>query len=329
MAEPIPAWQHVAAGSKTTFAIPIVVRASGAAVELPVMVARGARPGKTLLVTSLVHGDEFEGPAAIWRLWSELDPAALQGTVVAVPVVNPPAYDAALRLNPDDRQDLARSFPGDPQGTVTEQIAYALTHRFIRHADLLCDLHSAGQYYAMPPLVGYMLCAEPLLSLQRTAARAFGLPTLWGTPYLPGRSLSSAHDFGVAGIYAEITGEGRARAADVAHYLHGLRQLLAVLDISGRAPDPYEPRWVVEDDRKNAGFLQVQNRAPCGGYFDAEVGVWEAVQCGQRVGAVRDTFGNVCCEVTAPSTGRVVFLRTYPRVLAGDPLCTVMEMTEP
>jgi predicted deacylase len=328
MTSPVPAWHDVPAGEKVTFSLTVTMRADGSPVALPVLAARGREPGRTLLVTAGVHGDEFEGMVALQQVYEALDPARLSGTFVAVPVVNPPAFEAGLRTNPDDRQDLARVFPGDPAGTVTEQIAYALTRRFIRHADLYCDLHSAGQYYAMPPLTGYQLRPGPLLNAQRAAARAFGLPLVWGTPGLPGRSLSAAAEFGVPAIYSEITGEGRCRPADVERYGFGIRQLLALLGMTGEPPVPQEPRWVVEDDRPQAGFLQVQCRAPVGGLFLPEVGVWETVRRGQQVGVIRDAFGAVRHAAAAAHTGRVVFLRTYSRVLAGDPLCTVLEIAE-
>lgn len=323
-----PAWQDVAPACKTTFAVPVVARADGTSVDLAVLVVRGAAPGKTLLATAGVHGDEFEGMAALWQVYDRLDPALMKGTFVAVPVVNAPAYEAGLRTNPHDHQDMARVFPGDPAGTVTEQLAYALTHHFIRHADLYCDLHSAGQYYAMPPLVGYQLRPEPLLTAQREAARAFGLPLIWGTPGLPGRSLSAAAEVRVPAIYAEITGEGRCRPADVERYCHGLQQLLAYLGLTAEAPKAQEPVWFVEDDRPQAGFLQVQNRAPTGGFFAPEVPLWGAVERGQRLGTIRDAFGTVRHVVTASHSGRTVFLRTFPRVHAGDPVCTVLEMED-
>lgn len=325
MMSDLSAWHESPLGHKHCFSLPIAARADGSRVELPVMAARGARPGKTLLVTACVHGDEFEGPAALWQLFDTLDPAQLAGNVIAVPLANPPAYEAGLRTNPDDRQDLARVFPGDPQGTVTEQIAHALTHRFIRHAHLYCDLHSAGQYYQMPPLAGYQLRPEPLLGQQRAAAKAFGLPLVWGTPGLPGRSLSAAGEYGVPAIYAEITGEGRCRPADVSRYVYGLRQLLALLEISAGPLDPYEPQWFVEDDRPGAGYLQVQNRAPLGGFFHAGVTVWDRVEAGQPIGVIRDGFGQARQTVRAGCSGLIVFLRTFPRVLAGDALCTILE----
>lgn len=319
-----PRWHEMKPGTKAALTLPIVSRADGSTIELPVLVVRGAAHGQTLLATAGVHGDEFEGMAAIRRHFESLDPARLAGTFVAVPIANPPSFEAGLRVNPDDRQDLARVFPGDPHGTVTEQLAHALTYQLIRHADLYCDLHSAGQYYAMPPLAGYQLRPEPLLSMQRQAAKAFGLPLVWGTPSYPGRSLTAAGELGVAALYTEITGEGRCLPADVARYVHGLRQLTAFLGMTGAPPEPHEPELFVEDDGPQAGYLQVQNRAPAGGFFEPRVGVGQRVAGGQELGVIRNALGAVQHTVRSPHAGLVVFLRTFPRVLAGDALCTVL-----
>jgi predicted deacylase len=85
----------------------------------------------------------------------------------------------------------------------------------------------------------------------------------------------------------------------------------------------------LEDDRPQAGFLQVQNRAPVGGFFEPEVDVLTAVVRGQRLGTIRDALGVVRHVVEAPHDGLVVFLRTFPRVLAGDPVCTVLQLGAP
>ena len=321
------AWHDVPAGHKRVLRCPVTARPDGSQVTLPAIVLAGAKAGPTLLVSAGVHGDEFEGIAALQTLAAQLDAAHLRGTLVAVPVVNMPAYEAGLRINPDDRQDLARVFPGDRCGTVTQQIAHVFTEQFIRHADFYCDLHSAGQYYAIEPWVGYQLQPE-LLSRQREAAALFGLPTVWGTPYLPGRTLSAAAQYDVPSLYVEVTGEGRCRADDVAALIHGVQQLLAWLGITASPPQPYQPQRVVEDDRPDAGYLQGQLRAACGGLFRPAVTLGQQVGRGEAFGRIVAPTGETLATTAAPASGRVVFLRTFPRVVAGDPLGTVMETPE-
>lgn len=326
MEKNVPSWSNVGTNSKRSWIEPVVRRADGGDVALPILAVRGGQPGPTLLLSAGVHGDEFEGMAALWQLHEELDPATLLGTLVCVPIVNTPAYEAGLRTNPHDRQDMARVFPGHPAGTVTEQLADRLTRDFFPHVDFYVDLHSAGQYYTMPPLVGYQLRPEPILSKQRAAAQAMGIPLVWGTPSFPGRSLSSATALGVPSLYVETTGSGGCRTEDVALYKQGLLRLLSHLGMSGQTFPDVPPRWIVEDDGPQAGFLQVQNRAPMGGFFDTTVRVLDQVRAGQVVGYLRDPLGQKIHEVTAAHNGLVVFLRSYPRVHAGEPLCTVVEL---
>jgi predicted deacylase len=75
----------------------------------------------------------------------------------------------------------------------------------------------------------------------------------------------------------------------------------------------------------NVGYLQVQCRAPLGGFFHPSIAVWDRVEEGQPLGVIRDRFGQPRHKVEATRRGRIVFLRTFPRVLAGDPLCTIIE----
>ena len=68
-----------------------------------------------------VHGDEFEGIVALSRLMTSLGIEAMAGTVIALPVCNPFAFEAQSRATPAhiDGTNLARAFPGDVTGTPT------------------------------------------------------------------------------------------------------------------------------------------------------------------------------------------------------------------
>jgi predicted deacylase len=57
-------------GAKMTGWMSVAPRADGNWWRLPVLAARGNRPGPTLVVLAAVHGDEYEGIEAIpRRLW--------------------------------------------------------------------------------------------------------------------------------------------------------------------------------------------------------------------------------------------------------------------
>ncbi|MGQ0551199.1 MAG: succinylglutamate desuccinylase/aspartoacylase family protein [Armatimonadota bacterium] len=296
----------------------------GQRLSFPTLIARGAQPGKTLLALGAVHGDEYEGTAAIQDTFSRLDPAAMRGTFVGIPVMNGPAFVAAQREGHWDQLNLARVFPGSASGSPTMRIAHAFREHLLPQADLLLDLHSGGNAYAIKHLAGYQLRDGEVGRIQREAAIAFGADLVWGTGGLPGRTLSAAGEIGIPAIYVEMRGEGRCRPEDLARATQGLRHVLAYLGIVGGSYPTGRPRYVVEMPTPGSGHLQVDHPSPTSGIFVPAVGLWERIHAGQPLGQVRHPDGTVLAEVASARDGRVLFLRTLPRVFAGDALAFVL-----
>mgnify|MGYP001411012476 CR=1 FL=1 len=223
--------EHCPPGLKRRFHLLVTTLPDGQPLAVPALVARGRRPGPTLLATAAVHGDEYEGVIAIQELFDELDVEAMAGTFLGVPVLNGPAFAAATREGHWDHLNLARIFPGSPDGGPSQRLAHAFTSHLLPLADLYADLHAGGSAYAIKELAGYMLRDDEVGARQQAAAIAFGLDLVWGTAPLPGRTLSAAAALGVPAIYVELRGEGRARPDDVATARRGLRNLLALLGV--------------------------------------------------------------------------------------------------
>lgn len=320
-------WDCLALGTKGTGRLAVCRLGSGDELTLPVLVARGVVDGPKLLLLAGVHGDEYEGPPALWDEFARLDPAALRGTVVMAPVVNPLAYAAGSRVDPADPKDLARVFPGSTDGSTTERIAHVVRHRLIPGADLMCDFHSAGRFYRIDPWVGYGLTPDAeVLARQRRAAEVVGYRWVWGTPSLPGRSLSAAAECGVPALYVEAPGQGRADPEDVQRNRTAIRQMLRLLVMVDEPLQPLRPESVIEDDQPDAGHLQVQMVAHHGGFFRPEVQLGSRTETGAPFGRVVDAHGRTIETIAVPRSGRVVFLRTFPGVAPGDALGTVVEM---
>jgi predicted deacylase len=287
----------------------------------------GPAPGPHLLITGGVHGDEFEPMAAIRCLAQEIPRAELRGRVTLVPVVNEPAFRLGQRTAEDDL-DLARTCPGRADGSVTEQIAHALS-QLIRTAQYYIDLHTGGTRLAVWPLSGYVLHSDPqILAQQRRMARAFGLPLVWGTdPTLPGRSLSVARDANVPAIYTEYLGGGRLDPAGVDAYVAGCLNVLRELEmLPFVSPAAVPPEMIiVEDDRPGSGHMQINHPAPCDGFFQPAVCLGQRVNAGELLGTVTDSLGQQVVEIRARYTGYVIVLLTFPRVAAQTSVAVVLE----
>lgn len=303
------------AGSKTTVKLDVAPLATGQMLQLAVHVIRGVQPGKTLVVLAGVHGDEYDGIEAIRELRQALDPAEMSGTVIAVPVANPPAFATHTRTSPLDGQNLARVFPGKSDGTVSEQIAHLITHSISTHADFLIDLHTGGSFMEIPLLAGYPMGDTEQARVAREAAERFGVPVIWGHDGGGiGRSLSEPHQRGVPWLYTEAPESGWMHPDQAAIYAEGVRNVARYLGIlPGEAPVA-----AITHDLHGEGDLDWSLTTPAAGYLVNKAEILQQVKKGDVLGVVETIAGEVLTEIVAPTDGTLVLRRRTPSVNAGD-----------
>ena len=285
----------------------------------------GAQPGQHLLILAGVHGDEYEPMAAVRQLKSRILPEKLSGKVTLVPVLNQPAYERINRCGPDGL-DLARTFPGSPDGSITEQIAHEAT-LLIQSADYLIDLHTGGLISNLAPFAGYSLHPDPtILEIQRHMARAFNLPVVWGTSaHLNGRTLSAARDHGVPAIYAEWGGGSGCNLEAVEGYTRGCLSVMSELGLFNISIKQKPILHYIEDEREGSGHLQLQNHAPVAGFFESAVQLMDRVQVGDKLGSICSVTGDDVTAVIASQTGVILGIRTLPYVEKDEWLAVILE----
>ncbi|MCX6603223.1 MAG: succinylglutamate desuccinylase/aspartoacylase family protein [Acidobacteria bacterium] len=282
-------------------------------ISLPTILVRGSSPGPTLLVSAGVHGDEYEGVRAIFETCEALDPASLRGTLLAVPIVNYPAHRAISRTHPADGGNLARAFPGRPDGSPSERLAWAFDQSFLALADFYLDLHSGGVRFSMPSMVGFE-AADPR---GRAAAEAFGAPVIWGHPVIePGRTISAARARGIPFLYTEARGAGRIHPDDLLMMRRGITNLLRHLHMLPGEPEiPTPPLRLQGIGNTDEGVV-----ATAEGFWMPTVSLLEHVQLGQPLGHIVDDLGLILATPQAPAHGLVALRRELPPVSLGDTL---------
>jgi len=295
----------------------LVLSDLGEALVLRALVVVGRAPGPTLLAVAGVHGDEYEGMAAVREVFAALDPATMRGAFLAIPVANPLAYAARTRSTPAevDGFNLARVFPGDAGGTVTQRLAHhllCLVERNVGPDDLFADLHSGSAAVAFAAMAGFRDVSGAGREASEEAARPFGLARLWRIPDSPGPFNAETARRGVPTIGTEITGRASCDSADVATYVTGLRNLLAYLRIHHHDQAPAPVRW------DGPARPTMDLFSPAGGFFRTAVQLHDHVERGARLGEIVDLDGDVVAEVVAPMAGEVWAWRATPAVRPGE-----------
>ncbi|HCK12432.1 MAG TPA: hypothetical protein DHW45_21340 [Candidatus Latescibacteria bacterium] len=297
-------WHHI------QFASPLRIP-----VTLPIAVSKSASGGPTIVVTGLVHGDEFEGPSAISRLFFDLQLHA--GTFIGLPLTNPWAHAGQSRNTPKhfDGLNLARQFPGLAEGSRTQQLAHLLYQwvtGLLGPNDLLIDLHSAGSRYEYLSMVGYHPTDDDTESASRELAAAFGFRNLWQIPDSPSsrRTLNgSIARAGIPTIGTEVRGFGGLRSLDVDLLVNGIRRVLAV-------------KGMVADEPPTTEDVPIQTTHQIvfstSGLFNADVDLADTVQAGQPLGRVLTIQGETVETLIAPVDGQVWAIRRFASVHPSD-----------
>jgi predicted deacylase len=289
----------------------------GTTLTIAVTVLVGSRPRPRLAAIGGVHGNEYPGPLAILELARDLRPETLKGTVVLVPFANPLAYNAGSRVSPEDGVNLNRVFPGSAAGTLTHRMADALVTGIIQDADLAIDLHSAEATGEMMPMAGFRERGDDIARRSARAAAAFRLEMNWMMRWAPGTLSTALNERGVAAVGCEIGGGGVAASTDVALYRQGIERCLRFLGIHGD-PLSVEPPNTVE--------VMDDIVAPVSGLIVDRADLRAPVRIGQVVATIRDTWGETVAELRSPWDGRVVHVRHFRQVRAGE---TVMSIGRP
>jgi N-alpha-acetyl-L-2,4-diaminobutyrate deacetylase len=274
-------------------------------VTLHIFCAGSESDGPTVLVSAGIHGDEYEGPAAVAALANTLKDHTLHGRVLLVPVMNPLARLSGTRLTQQDGKNLARCFPGRQDGSISERLAAAVFEYLVTPSAFVIDLHSGGVEYLFLPVAGFYGGVDPANASYRAAIR-FGLPSMWQLPPTPGVLSYEAARLGKIAIGNEYLGAGTLSREGTLAYAKGTMNCLqgwSVLDNDVLGPMA-QPRCFSGDWLVSATT----------GLFVSQVGLGSEVERGALLAEIRNERGDVLETFHAPFAGEVLGLRSKSHI---------------
>ncbi|MCU6709720.1 succinylglutamate desuccinylase/aspartoacylase family protein [Paenibacillus sp. J5C_2022] len=296
---------------------------------IPLRVVKGASAGPTLLILAAVHGDEYDGVQTVVELCNELTPEKINGTVLMVPITNKLSYEGISRETPLDGRNLAREFPGNPEGTYTQRLAWHLDQTLLAKADFLLDFHSGGMIASVPTLVGYYHNDKHEHGRRsRAAAEAFGVDTIWAHSTVgPGRTVSSATDRGIPWLYTETEGGRRVCIEGQQQYRKGTYRLLHHLDML-REPEAWlseEACPAIKYRLYGDGNFDLSLTSKEEGFFIPSVKLLDEVKAGDLIGIIYGLFGEIKEKVISPQDGIMIGITVMPKVDKGGVICAITQ----
>jgi predicted deacylase len=295
----------------------IVAEKAASRIELPVTIVQGKKDGKTLVVVAGEHGCEYSGIVAAVKLLRDIKPEDVSGNVVIVPLANPIAFEERYPfVNPIDQVNPYGAYPGNPNATVTFQVAYRILNEIALKGDAVVHLHGADYNEALIPfnyipITGNASLDKKSENLARCfpvkyhlralpAAKSKSRPPL-GTTYAvtaDGTLYWEAATRGVPATMVEAGKEGKADEETVSIHYDGLINVMKHLAILEGKPRYQENVRFFHDP-----VLVANTQA---GLFMPRVSYGQKVRRGEVLGEIWNFQGEVIETITSPVGGMVV-----------------------
>jgi len=309
-------------GKKHAFYFEGVQMPTGQHWYVSVIVAVGAKPGKRVVLTSGVHGDEMSSVHAVQTIMNQLDPAQMSGTVLAVPDVSRPALEGMARRWPSsgrgiDLIDMNREWPGNENGfSATSRHAGLVFNRLLRpNADFALDFHTGAT--AMD--VTAFILARMEIPEVRAMAELFPIGQIFDNPAYPTLLANAYINVGIPAITPEI---GASRILDLSMIPLFVEGTMNVLKHHGIISGP-----MGRTARDTGIFVANSDHfifSTHGGFVELLVKLNEKVKVGQKVAIQRNTFGEVVAEYTSEVAGEVGARRSDATAEPGVPLIAIL-----
>lgn len=317
--------------------VPVARLLSGHDLALTVHILRGGE-GPTLGLIAGIHGDETPGVRCIRDVLAAVSPDTLGGTIVAVPVANPLAWQAQQRATPEravDQANLARVFDSpmraaprdDRAASLTRRIAAALERTIYRVITHQIDYHCYGRETMVRIGLYRTDQEEDALATSARMVRGFGVGVMQAVHGSPGTTAAYAAERAIPTCVVEMGGTHVHRACEDAVVRLGRDGALRVMRTLGMvdsAPADLGAQLIVErtlllSPQTSGYYLPAYDLEDL---FTPEHPHGIAVRAGQSLGALFDTYTLETVEtLVAPEDGFLyALMRGGPYQIGGSAL---------
>lgn len=285
-------------------------------IDIPVTLINGIKEGKTVAITAAVHGGEYTGVFGLIKLSREISPQDLSGQLILVHITNVSAFEAKMQyVGPIDGKNLNRCFPGDKNGTHTEQLAYFISEEVYGQSDFFLDLHSGDIHEDLMPFTLYHRDASEEVRMEsRKIGELMNLGPVIGSGSDCGSINGMAMKYNIPGVLAELGCRGECNVDQAILYKDRILNVLyyyGLLDGEAEVLNPEEVDYV---------HCMYCLDADIGGLWYPSYGAGDEVSEGELVGYITDYFGNILREYHSPVNGRILYNTTSLAIRNGDPL---------
>lgn len=313
MSEHVVAGMRFGSGKRTTAKLEVGSTIAGK-IEIPMIVVAGRKPGPRLCIIAGSHACEISSVEAAIRVTTLIKPEELNGLLVSLPILNTPGLQSrSPYVCPLDGQNINRVFPGNPDGSPSQRIAHR-AFSVVKDSDYLIDLHGGDMPEEHIDIV-YAPDQGKVEALERSKSLVDHFLVDYAEIHGVAGSVSTeACKLGVAALTVEGGELGRLDEVTIDFLTTGMmNEMRHLMMLPGEAKTK-KPSLLGE---------RLWVRAPTSGILLRDKRAGDKVSKGQRLGRLKNFYGNELDSIESPADGVIMMSYPMPAVNTGDSLWVI------
>jgi len=292
---------------------------AGNAGHLPIAIIKGKKEGPVFTMVAGVHGYEYPPIIATQKIIQEINIEELKGTLIVIPIASTASFFTRTPFrNPQDGKNLNNAFPGNVDGTITEQMAHFITTNIIPVSDVFLDIHGGDAPEDLIPFVCYYNNTKKpdQTALAKKLSENSGFEYVVSYPYTLSDTDPAKYTFkqavqdGKTALSIECGKLGNVQEENVNLIKKGVYNMLATMEMYGKSSEPH-PNIIYRNS-------QTYIKSNAQGIFYSTFKAGDTVKKDEIVGHTTDEFGIIIEEYKASNDGIILYKLATPPINVDD-----------
>jgi len=263
--------------------------------------------GKKICIVSGQHGNEWNGIYTSQKIFKEIRPEEVKGTIIVIPVANPLAFNEKSRVSTIDNIDLNRTYLKGRYRKPTEILGKMLFEKIFSQVDFLIDIHGGGAGEYKPHVA---ITNENRADL----SSKFLFSDIFVEEKTEGSLAAACPESGTDCFTIEAGRQRNLNPSYISQITKGLRNFLKETDTL---------RGDSEDFKGDIFRRKFEVGSPNSGFFDPDVELGNHIEEEETLGRVERLFKG-SEAVRSPTSGKVLYLRREGAVSQGENLTHIL-----
>ncbi|HGP3739122.1 TPA: succinylglutamate desuccinylase/aspartoacylase family protein [Yersinia enterocolitica] len=288
-----------------------------AGLELPYFDIEAPQPGPKLAIIAGMHPNEVSAMEAALRLKNYFADQLVHGSVSILPVLNMPGlYLHSEFVCPEDNKNINFLSPGDPQGSFSEVLIDSVLNSWAKEAAVFIDLHGGD---LREDVAKFVMCQQigdgEFDNITRSLAHQFDADAIVefavDQTNNRGRATNELPWLGRHAVMSEGGANGILDEENIQFHFNGVANIARQLGLTQGAKQIRTRRNIVVDN-----FDKIE--APVSGRWYLDIAAGEQVSRGQRLGVIKNLYGEWVADIIAPFSGLILMIVNHNIINQGE-----------